>query len=177
MQSNGDQGATILAGRFHNVVWVRVEGKGSFKNSPELKNFAAAMIDRGNSQLVVDLKNCPVMDSTFMGTLTGIALKLKGSDEGSLQVINPNDRNRQLLESLGLDQIFDLDVDGSTWQSERALVEDNLLKSVAPPGLNKEEHSELVLEAHEALCKANDDNVRRFKDVIEYLKNDLEDQS
>ncbi|MEM8955421.1 MAG: STAS domain-containing protein [Verrucomicrobiota bacterium] len=176
MQPNGDQGATILAGQFNNVVWVRVEGKGSFKNSPELKKFATAMIDRGHLNLVVDLKNCPVMDSTFMGTLTGIALNLKSAPQGSLQVINPNERNRQLLESLGLDQIFHLDVDGSTWKQERSLVEDNLLKSLPPTHIKKEEHSELVLEAHEDLCKANDDNVRRFKDVIDFLKNDLQDQ-
>jgi anti-anti-sigma factor len=176
VQSNGDQGATILAGGFNNVVWIRVEGKGNFKNSPELKEFAAAMIERGNAQLVVDLQNCPVMDSTFMGTLTGIALNLKAHVEGNLQVINPNDRNRQLMESLGLDQIFDLDVEGTSWKNERSLVEDNLLKSLPPPHLDKEEHSEFVLEAHEALCQANDDNVRRFQDVIEFLKHDLEKQ-
>ena len=75
------------------------------------------------------------------------------------------------------DQIFDLDLEGEAWKMERELVEDNLLNPVPHPEMDKQQHAEFVLEAHEALCKANDDNVRRFKDVIEFLKQDLDEKS
>lgn len=172
-----NQGAPILVGEFNNVVWVRVEGKGNFQNSPELKEFAIRMIDRGRTAMVVDLEECPAMDSTFMGTLTGIAIRLKAVCFGKLDILNANPRNQQLLESLGLDQIFYVDVDRRAWIEERELVKHNLLRPEPGRALGKRDHAEFVLEAHESLCKANDDNVRRFKDVIDFLKHDTEKQS
>src|SRR5690606_38128494 len=91
------------------TVWIRVEGKGSFLNSTGLKEFAREMTNRGYREFVVDLKSCPVMDSTFMGTLAGISLRLKELGQGQLQVINLNDRNRDLLTNLGLDRLFTID--------------------------------------------------------------------
>lgn len=134
------------------------------------------MLERGRSDFVIDLEGCPMMDSTFMGTLTGIALRLKASLSGTLEIINANPRNRQLLQSLGLDQIFTVDVEGKSWARERELVRNNLAQPAAAPALDHRDHAEFVLEAHEALCKANEENVRRFKDVIEFLKNDIENE-
>jgi len=54
----------------------------------------------------VDLCNCPVMDSTFMGTLAGISLWLGELGESCLSVVNLNERNAESLCSLGLDQLF-----------------------------------------------------------------------
>ncbi|MES2569084.1 MAG: STAS domain-containing protein, partial [Verrucomicrobiota bacterium] len=84
---------SILVGTTDRTVWVRVEGKGSFLNSTGLKEFAKEMINRGFREFVIDLKNCPVMDSTFMGTLAGIALNLRSLGQGQLRAINLNDRN------------------------------------------------------------------------------------
>ena len=44
------------------------------------------MIHRDAREFIVDLCNCPVMDSTFMGTLAGISLWLGKLGEGSLSV-------------------------------------------------------------------------------------------
>ena len=91
------------------VVCIRVQGKGSFQNSAGVKRFAKAMVNRGFRDFVVDLAACPVMDSTFMGTLTGIAFRLRELGHGGLHVINSNERNTNLLEGLGLDQILSLE--------------------------------------------------------------------
>src|SRR6185436_8607943 len=99
---------SILVGTANRTVWVRVEGKGSFLNSTGLKEFAKEMINRGFREFAVDLKNCPVMDSTFMGTLAGVALRLRELGQGSLRVTNLNERNGDLLSNLGLDQLFTL---------------------------------------------------------------------
>ena len=37
----------------------------------------------------------------------------------------------------------------------------------------KKETTETMLEAHQALCDAAPENLSRFKDVLEYLKQDL----
>ena len=54
-----------------------------------------------------------MMDSTFMGTMAGMALRLKELGQGRLHVIHCGERSRDLLSGLGLDQIFDIQANGA----------------------------------------------------------------
>jgi anti-anti-sigma regulatory factor len=168
--------AHILAGNLDGVLWLRVSGRGSYEISAYLSRFAAARIAAGVRQIVVDLEDCPAMDSTFMGTLTGIAVRLMELPGGHLQVVNPNERNCSLLSNLGLDQIFDVDSDGHTWLRERALISRMLAEDVCDDGIPvaKREQCECMIEAHEALAQAQAANIPRFQDVIECLKREMQ---
>src|SRR5437764_10488259 len=66
------------------------------------------MVDRGYREFVVDLVDCVMMDSTFMGTMAGLALRLKELGQGHLRVVHCGERSRQLLSGLGLDQLFQI---------------------------------------------------------------------
>src|SRR5438128_7072005 len=105
--------SSILVGISGPTVWVRVEGKGSFLNSGNLKEFARRMLDRGYREFVVDLAHCAMMDSTFMGTMASVALRLKELGQGHLHVVRCGNRSRELLSGLGLDQIFDIHANGA----------------------------------------------------------------
>jgi YihY family inner membrane protein len=83
-----------------------VEGKGSFLNSGSLKEFSKEMVNRGYREFIFDLGKCVMMDSTFMGTMAGVALRLKELGQGHLRVVHCGQRSRDLLSGLGLDQIF-----------------------------------------------------------------------
>ncbi len=170
--------STILVGVTNRQVWVKVEGKGSFQNSPGLKELAREMIGRGSTDFYVDLAHCTLMDSTFMGTLAGIALRLREQEGGVLHVINTNARNDDLLRNLGLDQLFQV----VPAQTESPVGDVPL--PIPPPGASpsvpilsdtadKVEQAETMLEAHEALVAASPANYLRFKDVLEFLQQDL----
>ena len=159
---------SILVGTALKTVWIRVEGKGSFLNSTGLKEFAREMTNRGYREFVVDLKSCPVMDSTFMGTLAGISLRLKELGQGQLQVINLNDRNRDLLTNLGLDRLFTIDQ-----RPAAAISQEAAQQPLEPVPADKMTQAQTMLEAHEACVEANPENAAKFKDVLEYLKQDL----
>jgi anti-sigma B factor antagonist len=157
---------SILVGTKDRTVWVRVEGKGSFLNSTGLKEFAKEMTNRGFRDFVVDLRNCPLMDSTFMGTLTGVALRLMELGSGQLRIVNLNERNRDLLTNLGIDQLMELDV--------APVAPAAPIQTVLPTDpVDKQERAETMLEAHEDLVNANPQNAAKFKDVLEYLRQDL----
>ncbi len=156
---------SILVGTSAKTVWVRVEGKGSFLNSTGLKEFTKEMINRGYREFAVDLKCCPVMDSTFMGTLAGIALRLREIGQGQLTVVNLNERNRNLLSNLGLDQLFTIQELIAVPVAAQAPLE-----AEAP---SKDAQARTMLEAHENCVEANPENAAKFKDVLEYLKQDL----
>ena len=164
---------SILVGCNQKVVCIRVQGKGSFQNSTGIKRFAEAMINRGHRDFVVDLAACPVMDSTFMGTLTGVALRLRGVGQGGLHVINSNERNTGLLEGLGLDQILSVENgEGSDSINAKNPAEpDTVLLS--DEKVDKRTATETMIAAHQALVDADPENFGKFKDVIDYLKQDL----
>jgi anti-sigma B factor antagonist len=156
---------SILVGCNNKVVWIRVEGKGSFLNSGSVKEFANEMLNRGHREFMVDLAGCPVMDSTFMGTLTGVALRLRELGQGQIHVIHLNERNRDLLCNLGLNQLFTID---GTAAGGDVPVRESLHNET-----DRTEQARTMLEAHEALVEADSGNLTKFKDVLEYLKQDL----
>ena len=151
------------------AVWVKVEGKGSFLNSGNLKEFAQQMVNRGYREFIVDLANCAMMDSTFMGTMAGVALRLKELGQGHLHIVHCGMRSRELLSGLGLDQIFTIHSDGQSAPQCASLENetDGELRE------QKREQTATMLAAHEALCQAAPENFFRFKDVLDYLKQDL----
>lgn len=159
--------SSIQVGVNGPAVWVKVEGKGSFLNSGNLKEFAQEMVNRGYREFIIDLEHCVMMDSTFMGTMAGLALRLKELGHGHLHVVHCGTRSHELLTGLGLDQIFDIHSNGAT------APETEQLKDEASIAAQKRETTKTMLEAHEALCKASPENFFRFKDVLDYLKQDL----
>ena len=160
--------SSIQVGVNGPIVWVRVTGRGSFLESGSLKEFGREMVNLGYREFVFDLQDCAMMDSTFMGTMAGMALRLKELGQGHLRVIHCGERSRDLLSGLGLDQIFDIQANGAT-----APECEDLEKTEDA----KREQAATMLEAHEALCEARPENLTRFKDVLEYLKQDLRQES
>ena len=161
--------SSILVGVNGPAVWVRVEGKGNFLNSGSLKEFAQEMVNRGYREFIIDLEHCVMMDSTFMGTMAAVALRLKELGQGHLHVIHCGDRSRELLSGLGLDQIFDIRANGASAPECKEMKTG--AQDVAEA--QKRERAETMLKAHEALCAAAPENLSRFKDVLDYLKQDL----
>lgn len=155
--------SSVQVGLVGPAAWVRINGRGTFQNSAGLKEFSAAMKRRGLHEFVIDLKDCELMDSTFLGTLTGIALGLGGG--GKLTVVRANARNRDVMHNLGLDRIF--------------AVEDTVPEQLPGQLENAEPvaaRRETILEAHENLVAANPENAARFKDVLEFLRHETPEQ-
>ncbi len=166
--------SSILVGKIDDLFWLRIEGKGCFQNSVDVKRVVRSVMDSGLRNFVVDLERCPTMDSTFLGTLTLIALQLRKSGGGHLTVLNANARNQQLLSSLGLDHVLEVDTNGTSWAKERQVAAAELAHcegGVCAP--TKSDQAEHVLEAHRALTRANEDNASRFQDVIVFLEKEL----
>src|SRR5262245_29015074 len=166
----GSVDSSIQVGVSGPTVWVKVEGKGSFLNSANLKEFAREMLNRGYHEFVVDLADCRTMDSTFMGTIATVALRLRELGHGHLHVVHCNNRCQELLSGLRLDQIFDIRADGGSFPASGALEQPLQIRS---PGDGKREQIEAMLQAHEALCEAAPENILRFKDVLDFLRQDL----
>lgn len=157
---------SVSIGTLGRTVFIRVDGRGTFQNSAGLKEVVKQMIQRGFREFVVDLQQCELMDSTFMGTLAGAALRLRELGQGALSVVNANTRSHDLLVGLGLDQLFEV----STEPGPKLPAEVSRVHSKVS---SEDDQKKTVLEAHEALAKADAENAVKFRDVIEFLRQDL----
>ncbi len=166
----------VFTGIFDGFSWIRCEGKGSFLNSPSLKAFGVERIAAGERCLVVDLEACTGMDSTFMGTLAGLATRLSAQAGGVLQIADAGQRNRHSLEDLGLDFLIQIDPEEASWRSDIQAIRSHLTCSNAGAlhgNLHKAAH---VLEAHQVLSETNEKNLRAFSTVVTLLESELEEK-
>jgi hypothetical protein len=111
-----------------------------------------------------------LMDSTFLGVLAGFGMKMNQADapdQRGIELYNPNARITELLENLGALPLFKI-ITGALQLSGE--VETSTPESTHP---THEQITRTSLEAHQTLMAVNPDNVARFKDVTQFLAEDL----
>ena len=160
----------VLIGIFEGFSWIRCEGKGSFLNSSAVKVFGDERISAGEKCLVVDLGACTGMDSTFMGTLAGMAARLSASEGAVLQIADPGSRNRRSLEDLGLDFLMEIDPPASVWRGKMDTIREGLYPPQHPATNSQLQRAIQVLEAHKVLADTSDQNAGKFSDIVTLLE-------
>jgi anti-sigma B factor antagonist len=148
---------------------VKVAGRANFASAVDFKTVLQELENKGYPYLVIELSECPLMDSTFLGVLAASGIKLN-SDNGecakqAIELRNANERLLELLENLGVLHLF------KTCNGELPQCEE--IKS-SPCQPTREALTQASLEAHQTLMQINPDNVVRFKDVTKFLAEDLE---
>ncbi|MFI0348271.1 MAG: STAS domain-containing protein [Chthoniobacterales bacterium] len=161
---------SISAACFDHDVWIRITGRGCFECSTNLKTYVKMMIEKGYDHYIIDLMDCQQMDSTFMGTITGIAQELRRKKKETLRVINVSEKNQQLMENLGLDQLF-LIQPLSTGRKLPPFLDDRFF-CTNPILCEENEKSikrELFVSAHKALVSAHEANAAKFQNLFDLI--------
>lgn len=166
----------IKVGKFEGFSWIRCEGKGSFLNSPAVKEFGESRITNGELCLVVDLEACTGMDSTFMGTLAGLANRLTEKG-GALEIADADEKNQNSLEDLGLDFLMAIHPKQAAWMGLENKVRDLLKLKVAGMTAGTVLHTRHILEAHKILSDTNEGNRQKFSGVMETLTSELTEKT
>ncbi len=169
----------ILHHQFEQFLWIRCKTRGSFMNSPSIKSLADHYIAQRGNHIIVDLELCSGVDSTFMGTLAGIARQCM-SMGGSVEIASPTQRALSAMMNLGLDALLSIDPADAPWQSEltgiRELVEQQCCDDTLHPdakSLNEIDRTKHVLDAHTLLRDLNEKNEEAFGYVCTNLEEDL----
>jgi anti-sigma B factor antagonist len=155
----------------NHTAFIKIIGRASFAPSVNFKLVINELRASGFERFVLDLTECVTMDSTFLGVLAGMALKLAGEQATDsavcLQLLNPNQRISDLLENLGVCHLF------KTIHGSKVEDLDYASSGVDEATPSRQEISATCLEAHETLMAINPDNVGKFKDVAQFLAEDL----
>jgi anti-anti-sigma regulatory factor len=163
--------AKILVSVGEKFACVKIVGRANFTSSIDLKTLCDELLQRGYAWLVLDLTECVLMDSTFLGVLAGLGLKMNGAgapgDGRTLELFNPNSRIAELLENLGVLHLFKIA------QGEIRFPEKPEPHEHTPAQPTREEVKLTCLEAHQTLMEINPANVSRFKELTQFLAEDL----
>jgi anti-anti-sigma regulatory factor len=148
---------------------VKVAGRANFASAVDFKTVLQELEGKGYPYLVIELSECPLMDSTFLGVLAASGIRLNPANiecaKQAIELRNANERLLELLENLGVLHLF------KTCNGELPRCEE--VKS-SPCHPTREAITRASLEAHQTLMQINPDNVARFKDVTKFLAEDLE---
>jgi anti-anti-sigma regulatory factor len=150
---------------------IKIVGRATFGCSLDFKTVVDELQQKGYGYFVLDLSECTLMDSTFLGVLAGLGLKMSASsvdhcDQG-LELLNSNPRITELLDSLGVLHLFKLT------HGPLSVPDQTETHFHTPLHPSKEEVTRACLEAHQTLMDINPGNVPRFKEVAQFLAEDL----
>jgi hypothetical protein len=139
-------------------------------NSPRLKDWADAQLSSGLKHIVVDLEICTGMDSTFMGTMAGIAMRLAKTDGGLLEIASANEKNSRSLEDLGLSALMLINPPSPSWSGDEEAIRESLVELGVAGSTDNTQH---VFDAHQTLVDADDSNTEKFSTVLDCLEAEL----
>lgn len=164
----------FLVNPYDDPVVVKINGKASFMNSNPVKELFDQLTGQGKTRFVIDFQQCSGMDSTFLGILAGLGIKLmKMEPPGSVVLCRLGSRNRELVRNLGLHRLLTIDEGEEVEPGEGA----DKLEAVSEGGrLSEVENARLVLQAHENLVEIDASNRTKFQDVISFLKNQMDNK-
>ncbi len=162
-------GAKLLVLVGEQFACVRIVGRANFTSSIDFKTLVNELVQKGYRYFVLELSECLLMDSTFLGVLAGFGLKLNrnGETEPAIELLNPNARISELLENLGVLHLFKV----SERQPNCAGNAELQPEAESPP--TREEITRACLEAHRTLMEINPANASKFKEVTQFLAEDL----
>lgn len=155
-----------------DLVCIRIAGRASFQCSVDFKTLVNGLIEKGHTRFILDVTECQLMDSTFLGVLAGLGSRFAQQPSGrqpvSIELLNPGSRITDLLDNLGIAHLFKVQ-QGTTPLPQETLnrIEKNNCST------DRKETTRTCLEAHRVLMEVNPANVQKFKDVTRFLEEDL----
>jgi anti-anti-sigma regulatory factor len=159
---------SVLIGK--NFACIKVCGRANFACSPDFKAVLNGLEQKGFRHFIIELSECVLMDSTFLGVLSGFGMKLnpKGAPaESGVELRNASARVTEVLDNLGAAHLF------RATQGPLQLPADLTTSTPESKNPSHEEITRTCLEAHQTLMAMNPENVARFKDVAQFLAEDL----
>ena len=159
---------SVLVGK--NFACIKIAGRANFASSPDFKTLLSELAQKNFCHFIIDLSECVLMDSTFLGVLAGFGMKLnpKGAPaERGIELHNATSRVSELLENLGAAHLFKLNSGPIKLPAD--------VTTCTPESINPshEQIARTSLEAHKTLMAMNPENFALFKDVAQFLAEDL----
>ncbi|MBR6388801.1 MAG: STAS domain-containing protein [Opitutales bacterium] len=142
--------------------YLEIVGRANYLNCKAVGEFFDMALRRGCGAFYINFARCKGMDSTFMGMIAGLALRLlKSGKPGAVSLCSIDGRNLELVENLGLESIVKLENSCDVFNAREVL---NSQTATKPE----------ILSAHKSLIEANPANAREFEDIVKFMQREIE---
>src|SRR4051794_26506821 len=156
---------TVKVSRTEVGYRIRIEGRGTLRESPAVREFARQVLDREPGALVIDLTACEYLDSTFLGCLVHLHRHDRSASSPRLLVAaQPHDCKRLLAPNC-LDSLFQI-----TEDCPCVIGEDLVLP---PLESSRDDLGRHVLECHRRLVEVGGPNKAAMQGVVDRLAEEL----
>ena len=145
---------------YKGKVRVKVIGKGSWVESKSFMNFCLKKFKEGK-KMYIDLSNCQILDSTFLGTIASFSIK-----KNRIYLFNIKSPHIwRSLKSLGIAKVVPV-LEDFRLEFPKEVKE----WEIPPQSITRKEEMEVIANAHKTLVEVIPENISRFKDVLELLE-------
>jgi anti-anti-sigma regulatory factor len=98
--------SVLKVGRTPTGHCIRVEGRGTMRESRSASEFATGSLDAAGTTLVVDVSDCEHLDSTFLGCLVEIQRRVIKQDRTRFGVYAPPEKVKRLFSPTRMDVVL-----------------------------------------------------------------------
>lgn len=98
--------SALKFGRGNEGYLIRVEGRGTSRESAAVQEFADQCATESDCRLTVDLSDCEYLDSTFLGCLLGLTKRFSHGAAGVFEVASPSPQCWSLFNSIRLQTLL-----------------------------------------------------------------------
>lgn len=151
---------------------VKIAGRASFAVSVDFKKLIHHLLERRATRIILDLTDCQLMDSTFLGILASVGFQSAAAHPNTpptIELFHANQRVTDLIDNLGVSHLF---------ETVHLPAPETTFEPVTPDaGTTRFETTLTCLEAHQRLMQANPANIAKFKDVTQFFADDLKKQA
>jgi anti-anti-sigma regulatory factor len=145
---------------------LRVEGRGTMRESQSAAQFVAVPLEREGASVVVDLSGCDHLDSTFLGCLVEMQRRAGGATPARLLVSAPPEKVKKLLSPTKLDLVLK-----TTAEPPQVAGEFVSLPAAEPGTPDVMRH---VMECHRLLAETGAPQKAAFAAIADSIEKELE---
>ena len=158
----------VMVGPFEGGVLVKVQGRGTMEFCSQLFDYLSARMEKSQKEnIYFELSETHYLDSSFIGVIVSIEKKLQKDSRGSIVILNPTEKVKEILSMMGLSEILPM--------RDNMTIKTLDLNEEIQQKLEKDyKDIKLLLESHQSLMEINPENKKRFGLVEEMLKQELE---
>lgn len=160
----------FLAGEFEGNIFIKLIGNSTMRNSKTLEEYLNKILTGEKKDIILDFEECNYMDSTMLGLIAKIALKIKKIWQQEIIAINLDNSILMSIKSTGIDKLLNLIEKNVINKKDSEELEELENKDFD----SKEEKTQHILESHKTLVNLNEENKLIFQNVVNLLEKEME---
>ncbi len=145
-----------------NICVIKLKGDVRFTECPSIDSFIKTAMESEMNQVLLDLSETTLLDSTALGMLAQVAIDAKAKDKAKPTLVIDSNDMMTLLQSICFEKVFSI----VRPDHSKTEMEFQTVKSVH---VNEDELASQVLIAHQNLMQLSYGNHLSFQDVLDAM--------